>query len=155
MNHRPTARIETVWVSAVIQGETARLIDRDGRKVGSAKLSRLEPVSADIAVACLWQVAAKRLVDRFDFYWLKNVGNAWEQKARCLATSLRLRMKGRPGKGGRRRFDKYGTTAWPEAAKRMVSQGYNRAKRHDRSGWVLWSHTVSSNQNKRAEARYG
>ena len=51
-------------------------------------------------------------------------------------------------------FESYPTTSWDDAAKRMWHQGHNRYRRHSRSGWVRWAHTVANNHNKRKGGCY-
>jgi len=149
-------RIITLAVVAVIDGDKVTLLDRKGRVLRDGIALSEVQVADRGAVECYlwrrWAAAADRGNSRNRE---EKLADPWTRKAVTLSASFRLRRHAPPPQSNRRRFQEYPTKTWPEAATRMWMQGHNRWRRHDRSGWVSWSHSVSSNQNKRAEARYG
>jgi hypothetical protein len=149
------SEIRMLAIPACVRGDLAVLLDRKGRRLCGVRLDRLGPISEELTSELLWHYAAKAMTFRYAFVSLKQCNDPWLKRARSLSASYRLRRHDRSYQGGRKQFDRYPTHTWSDAAKRMVQQAYNRFRRRDRSGWVLWSHTVSSNQNKRAESRYG
>jgi hypothetical protein len=148
-------QIETFTVSAIIRGDKATLIDRHGCTIGHAERSQLGPLDDGAKEELAWQRAVNSMAGHFAFRQLAQINDPWLKKADTLASSFRLRQHDRPKRSDRQRLANFRTTTWPDAGIRMVEQAHNRFRRNGRSGWTLWSHTVSSNQNKRAEARYG
>jgi hypothetical protein len=78
----------------------------------------------------------------------------WLVKCKTLSASFRQRSQDIHRPKSRQRHEKYKTTTWEEAAKRLWEQGHNRMRNVTRSGWHRWSITVANNHNKRAGGRY-
>lgn len=157
MSSAKTPHIQMLAVAAIVDGQRATLLDRNGRTICmSVALSRVGPVNEEqILATYAWDTAAIRMAGALLARRKRNEADPWQRKADSLAKSFRLRSFDRAARGGRTRFEKYSTTTWPEAAKRLWQQAHNRVRRHDRGGWIRWAHTASGNGNKRADARYG
>jgi len=144
--------VTALSITAIVIGGIATLLDRHGRRICGVRLDRIgapEPAAIESRIWNSWAKLATTLG-----FWAsqKDSRDPWCRKAENLAVSFRLRLRQKPHLGGMRRLDNFSTPTWHEAASRMVAQAHNRLLRFDRSGWIRWSHTVSNNQNKRADA---
>ena len=145
-------QVVPLTIYGVVQNRTARLFDRDGRSLCSVRVDRIGLPPKRVVRRIIWWNWATRMAQRARSFSQKRLADPWLRKAEVLAMSFRLRRRQQQYLGGRRRLDRFNTTTWHDAALRMVLQAHNRFRRFARSGWVRWSHTVSNNQNKRADA---
>lgn len=141
-------------IAAILDGRTATLLARDGRRIGTVALGRIGPVSPPALTRLRWHRAARMMVERLNARLDARQPSAWQRRAEGLAHSFRLRGHDRPYRGGRRHFDRYRTHTWHDAALRLVCQGLERRRVRTRTGWERWAYTASNNSEKRAEA-YG
>ncbi len=152
------SEVRLLTIPALIRGDIAILLDNKGNAIRhGVSLSRITG-SLDPAVEdrWRWKVAASRLGGKcFRQMLSKRESDPWVRKADSLEKSFYLRSFDQVNPTGKCRFEKYRTHTWEEAATRLWHQGNNRARRHSRSGWIRWAHTVSSNHNKRKGGRYG
>ena len=149
--------IRMLTVPAMIRGNLAILLDNKGNVIRhGVSLSRLTgPLAPAVEDRWRWEFAANRMAGKC--FWQmqsKKDSDPWVQKAGSLAKSFHLRSFDCVNPTGKCRFEKYATCTWEEAATRLWHQANNRARRHSRSGWIRWAHTVSSNHNKRKGGRY-
>ena len=145
-------RVIELNIPALVRKDRATLLDRNGRAICTVRLGRLGIPPADAVEERLWKDWASRMVLKLFALLQRQPADPWQKKAQGLAVSFRLRRRQRSPKSQRKMLDNFRTTGWRDASTRMVLQACNRFRRHDRSGWNRWSHTVSSNQNKRVDA---
>lgn len=144
--------VTALSITAIVVGGKATLLDRHGRRLCGVKLDRLGVPDPAVIRGRLWADWAKLAMVRAFGASQKSSRDPWRRKAENMAASFRLRRRQKPYLGGMRRLDNFSSPTWHSAALRMVQQAHNRLRRFERSGWVRWSHTVSNNQNKRADA---
>jgi len=149
-------KLEVIQVHVIVKGDRVRVMDRDGRVSGRWYVrEQLEgSLASGVEVQLRWEEATQRLARRAASWVSSAAKSSWEAKSESLAKSFRLRALDKTRPRGRCRFESYSTKTWEEATLRLWHQANNRARRHDRNGWVLWSHTVSNNHNKRKGGRY-
>ena len=159
MNKTKTT-VRDITVTAIIHGQFATLIDRHGRplrrNIDVSRLGRLVD-DAPLRERWAWRHAIARMkacVAGRAAASISGCRNPWQRKADNLAKSFYLRSVDHARPRGRCRFEKYSTTTWDAAVKRLVQQGYNRFRYLNRSGWHRWSCTVSNNHNKKMGGRY-
>lgn len=149
--------IRQVTLNAIDQGEFVTLLDRKGRQIGCRRrLTELEGLLDPSAIPLWqWRWAVQRMRLRLSRRNERRCRTPWEKRTDSLAKSIGLRRRDRPYQPqGRQRFQSYPTHSWPEACRRLWTQGNNRFRRHSRDGWTRWTHTVSNNHNKRKGGRY-
>jgi hypothetical protein len=154
--NRPIGVIQ-VSVNAVVQDESAILIDRHGRQLSSRKrLSDLEGVlDPSVITRWEWLLTSQRMKNCLSTRSSGRMKTPWEKRTHSLAKSFRLRVYFPPTETRRKqRFERYSTQTWRDACRRLWEQGHNRLRRHSRGGWVRWAHTVSNNHNKKKGGRY-
>lgn len=151
-------RIQRVSVNAICQGDFVILIDCHGQRLSSRKRrSDIEcELGASIAGQWAWRLAVRRMKDRFTGRCTLRQKTPWQAKADNLASSFRIRARFFHSNKARsrQRFERYSTSTWEAASKRLWEQGHNRFRRHRRGGWVRWAHTVANNHNKKQGGRY-
>ena len=65
-----TPRIEMIAVSAIVDGERAILLDRNGRAICTVNLSRVGPVDEErVLTAYVWGKAASKMVSVVSRCW--------------------------------------------------------------------------------------
>ncbi len=156
-NKVPDFTIQTVPVNAVMRGGHVYLIDRNGRRISSSHLlsNIVGEVSESVITKLSWDYAVRRMLSRCAGRRTAAKMSDWDRKAETLSRSFLMRRRFGAFKAkGRQRFERYKTSDWETACKRVWQQGHNRYRRHSRSGWVRWAHTVSNNHNKRKGGRY-
>jgi hypothetical protein len=150
-------RLRTLTVNAIECAGQVFLIDRLGRKISrSLDPAQIEgQLQRDTLVRLQWAASVRRMQAKLKTRLSRRQLDVWMQKASSLAASFRLRRRFcRPKPVSRQRFERYLTDTWSDACTRLVMQGINRNRRHSRSGWVRWSHTVANNHNKKRGGRY-
>ncbi|KAA5541497.1 hypothetical protein FYK55_18235 [Roseiconus nitratireducens] len=155
--HPRSPNFQTVCVQAVEVNGSLMLLDRSGKRLcGAVRQSDLgESRNLFVLNAWRWSFAIDRMKVRIKRQIDNQTVDPWTRRAGSLAQSLRIRKRfARPVPSSRRRFEAYTTATWPEAAKRLWQQGNNRRRRHERTGWVRWAHTVANNHNKRKGGCY-
>lgn len=150
-------RIRQLSVYAVLHGDVVILIDHLGRPISRRR--RRSDFERDLAPSVpevwAWRFAVRRMKSQFTVRCTRRQKPPWQAKADSLAVAFRIRARSRPIKArSRQRFERYATSTWKAASKRLWEQGHNCFRRHSRSGWVRWAHTVSNNHNKRQGGRY-
>lgn len=150
--------MEMLSVAAIVTDEGAVLVDRHGRTLSSTRvnLDRIGPVeSKTVLIDRLWRATIQRLINRLWQRAKSRCADPWSKRADGLVKSFRLRLYNERPIGPRVRLENFPTTTWWAAAKRMVWQGHNRARRHDMTGWIHWAHTASNNTNRRQREKHG
>lgn len=145
-----------VKLLAVATDNGVTLLDRQGRAIGpTIKRPRLEgPIDWRCAQHCLWRVAAQRMAATISRHIASRRAVPWLRRADSLAKSFKLRGQDRCRPRARQKFERFPTTEWQSASKRMWQQGHSAQRYHGRSGWIRWASTVSNNHNKRKGGKY-
>lgn len=148
-----TPQISVVSVAAIVANGRATLLDRHGNKTKQCmSIEDLGTLTPAGFFKVTWSRRAHAMVEALERRTTRRVSDPWMRRATNLAVSFRLRRLDGPRRSGRRRFDRYATTSWSEAARRLVMQGHNRFRVRNRSGWERWAYTVSNNEKKRVDA---
>jgi len=146
--------VTELTIPALVRKGRARLLDRDGRAICTIRLARLGIPPASAIEELRWKNWAKQKTLQFFWSSHKPLLDPWQKRAYSLVVSFRLRRRGCPPRSQRKLLDNFVTINWHDASIRMTQQAWNRLRRYDRSGWDRWSHTMSCNQNRRAERIY-
>lgn len=150
-------QLRQVTVNAIDVGNGVILVDRHGEQICRRK--RLVDLQGNVPAAVLkawqWRFAAQGMKNRLSSRCSSRDLTPWERRTQSLAASFRLRRRFPLTKArSRQRFQRYSTHTWDDACSRLWQQGHNRFRRHARTGWERWAHTVSNNHNKRKGGRY-
>lgn len=151
-------RILTLTLAAVVRDGTAVLLDKHGRRIGAVRVGRIGPLDGPATEKYLWRAWANAEASRWGHRFRMGLyleHNAWARKAKNLAASFRLRKHRPPAVSHRRRLCNFLTKTWWDAAKRMQRDGHYQLRYSAMTGWEKWAMTVSRNENKRADERYG
>ena len=141
---------------AVVSGCGIILLDRHGRSIGKTiQPARLAgPIDRRSALPHLWKLAAARMTAVGQRQQSSRYPNLWLRRAESLAHSFNLRGRDHCRPRARQKFERYPTTDWRMAVKRLWQQGHNSFRHHSRTGWHRWAVTVANNHNKRNGGRY-
>jgi len=145
-----------VSLTAMTHNGKLRLYDAAGLPLSKwFKSSLCAPISSEVLNQIAWQERMKTLAYKASQRVCIQNADPWSRRAESFACSFKLRKRQLlRWKGAKRQQDKYSTTNWREAVSRLATQGKNASRRHDQTGWVLWAHTVSNNNEKRAKDIY-
>ena len=149
------SHIEKFLVTAVVEDDQIRLVDREGRRIRACmKREQIGQPSVSVLKKLLWQGAIERELAHLCRGVANFSSDLWVKRAKNMELSLRLRKKDRPSKCGHKQLDKWNTTNWSEACNRMIMQLCNQSRQLN-SPWKRWATQVAKNQHKRVKSRYG
>lgn len=151
-------RIVTVTLTAIQHGDTVRILDANGKRVGSIPLVAAAPASEDVvkslAFKIEWQLAFSRMMGGLNSKTQRMQKTRWERKIQVWQASLRWRRNRRQEvfKSPSRKYTPHARPTWQHAVNAMLRQ-YNfrlhESRLRKNNPWRVWAQTVSGNHRKR------
>lgn len=154
----PDPRIESVTLSALIVGESVRLVDVHGKKIAVVPLRLVGTASNQTTDALLlrakWKHAFAGMSASLNSKHKSMQTTAWKRKIQVWQASLRWRRnRVRPiAKAESNRYSEHVRPDWCRAVRALLMQYNNRlheARLRRANPWRLWAQTVAGNHRKK------
>lgn len=155
---RYTPRLEYLMVPAIIVGDHAELIAKDGRRLSARgiHLDRIGIIDEQAGEQALWNGWYRNLS-----YWKSQVksykariDNEWIRRAENWCSFSYRRLTEQPAyKGKRDRVISFNYKDWDEAALMMLKQLRSRVYYSSLSDWDRWATFTVGNARKRKEKK--
>lgn len=158
----PEPRIESVTLSALVVGDSVRLVDVHGKKIAVVPLRLVGTASSQTTDALLlrakWKHAFAGMSASLNSKHKSMQTTAWKRKIQVWQASLRWRRnRERPiTKNHSRCYSGHVRTEWSRAVLALLAQYNNRlheARLRRANPWRLWAKTVAGNHRKKGAMR--
>ena len=155
-------RIESVTLSALIVGDSVRLVDVHGKKIAVLPLDLVRKASSETTDAMLlrahWKHAFAGMIGSLNNKHKSMQATAWKRKIQVWQASLRWRRNRlRPTtKSESIRYSEHVRPDWNRAVRALLMQYNNRlheARLRRANPWRLWAQTVAGNHRKKGAMR--